>query len=321
MSRAHVNHGEIVRFAQDKVNLPEDKADEFRAQARRLRERLETYLQAHPDFSLKKMLVSGSLAKGTALRSLNDIDVACYISGADAPGDVPKLLNYLAERLRKAFPNFTPDQVKPNTYSVTVSFKGSGLDVDVVPILYSGNPDWYGNLVSQEDGSFLETCIPRHLEFIRKRKQAHEADFAQIVRLIKFWAARLKRDQEGFRLKSFMIELILAHLADSGHDLSDYPEALQKFFTYVAESNLRQLIVFTDYYNAATVGTFAETVKIIDPVNARNNVCKLYTTAQTDAIVDAAMDAGDAIDAALHAPTKQETVRYWQKVFGSAFQA
>ena len=321
MSRTHVNHGEIVRFAQDKVNLPKDKADEFRAQARRLRERLETYLQAHPDFSLKKMLVSGSLAKGTALRSLNDIDVACYISGADAPGDVPKLLNYLAERLRKAFPNFTPDQVKPNTYSVTVSFKGSGLDVDVVPILYSGNPDWYGNLVSQEDGSFLETCIPRHLEFIRKRKQAHEADFAQVVRLIKFWAARLKRDQEGFRLKSFMIELILAHLADSGHDLSDYPEALQKFFTYVAESNLRQLIVFTDYYNAATVGTFAETVKIIDPVNARNNVCKLYTTAQADAIVDAAMDAGDAIDAALHAPTKQETVRYWQKVFGSAFQA
>lgn len=320
MSRAHIDHAEIVRFAQDKVNLPKDKADEFRAQARRLRERLETYLQEHPDFSLKKMLVSGSLAKGTALRSLNDIDVACYISGADAPGDVPKLLNYLAERLRKAFPNFTPDQVTPNTYSVTVSFKGSGLDVDVVPILYSGNPDWYGNLVSQEDGSFLETCIPRHIEFIRKRKQAHDGDFAQVVRLIKFWAARLKREQEGFRLKSFMIELILAHLADNGHELSDYPEALQTFFTYVAESNLRQLIVFADYYDASTVATCKEAVKIIDPVNAKNNVSKLYTTGHADAIVDAAIDAGDAIDAALHAPTKQDTVRYWQKVFGPAFQ-
>ena len=49
-------------------------------------------------------------------------------------------LDYLAERLRKAFPNFKPDQVKPQTYSVTVSFLGSGLDVDVVPILYSGDP-------------------------------------------------------------------------------------------------------------------------------------------------------------------------------------
>jgi len=320
MARTHVDHGEIAAFAQEKVNLPRDKADEYRAQARRLRERLESYLQEHPDFTLTKMLLSGSLAKGTALRSLNDIDVACYISGADAPGDVPRLLNYLAERLRKAFPNFSPDQVQPNTYSVTVSFRGSGLDVDIVPILYDGNPDWYGNLVSQDDGSFLETCIPRHIEFIRKRKQAHEAHFAQVVRLIKFWAARLKREQEGFRFKSFMIELVLAHIADQGVDFSDYPEALQHFFTYVARSDLRELIVFSDYYKASAAGSFPERVKIIDPVNPRNNVSKLYTVVEAHAIVEAALDAGDAIDAALAAPTKQETVRYWQRVFGSAFQ-
>src|SRR5215471_5661290 len=129
MGRQHVGHNEIVSFAEERVNLPRDKANEYRAQARRLREKLEGYLDDHPDFTLKKMLLSGSLAKGTALRSLNDIDVACYVSGADAPGDVPKLLNYLAEKLRKAFTNFSPDQVKPNTYSVTVSFRGSGLDV------------------------------------------------------------------------------------------------------------------------------------------------------------------------------------------------
>jgi hypothetical protein len=320
MARQHVDHRDIVNFAQDKVNLPKDKADEYRAQARRLRERLEGYLKEHPDFTLKKMLLSGSLAKGTALRSLNDIDVTCYIGGADAPGDVPKLLNYLAERLRKAFPNFSPDQVKPNTYSVTVSFRGSGLDVDVVPILYNGDPDWYGSLVSQDDGSLLKTCIPRHLEFIRKRKQAHEKDFAQVARLGKFWAGRIKREQDGFRFKSFMIELILAHLADAGLDFSDYPEALQHFFTYLGRSNIREVIAFGDYYNPSCVGDFSNPVKIIDPVNAKNNVSSLYSEAQATAIVDAALNAGDAIDAALAAPTKQETVRYWQKVFGSAFQ-
>jgi Second Messenger Oligonucleotide or Dinucleotide Synthetase domain len=320
MARLHVDHGDIAAFAKERVNLPKDKADEYRAQARRLRERLESYLREHPDFSLKKMLLSGSLAKGTALRSLNDIDVACYISGADAPGDVPRLLNYLAERLRKAFPNFSPDQVQPNTYSVTVSFRGSGLDVDVVPILYNGDPGWYGNLVSQDDGSFLETCIPRHLDFIRKRKQARELHFAQVARLIKFWAGRLKREQDGFRFKSFMIELILAHLADEGADFSDYPEALQHFFTYVARTGLRELIVFGDYYRLSAVPAFAEPVRVIDPVNARNNVSRLYSAHEAEAIVDAALEAGDAIDAALAAPTKQETVRYWQRVFGSAFQ-
>jgi len=321
MSRDHVSHAEIVQFANDRVNLPKDKADEYRAQARRLREKLDGYLDEHPDFTLKKMLLSGSLAKGTALRSLNDIDVACYISAAEAPTDIRVLLDYLAERLRKAFPNFSPDQVQPQTYSVTVSFRGSGLDVDVVPILYDGDPQWYGNLVSQDDGSFLKTSIPLHLGFARKRKQAQEKHFAQVVRLVKFWARRMKQERDGFRFKSFMIEMILAKLCDDGLDFSDYPEALQHYFTYIARSDLRERIVFTDHYAVSAVPACSDEVQIIDPVNADNNVARLYTAANADAIVEAALDAGDAIDAALAAPNKQLTVAYWQKVFGSSFQA
>ena len=321
MSRQHVGHADIVRFAQDRVNLPKDKADEYRAQARRLREKLDGYLSEHPDFTLRKMILSGSLAKGTALRSLNDIDVACYISGANAPQDTQALLDYLAARLQKAFPNFSPDQVQPRTYSVTVSFKGTGLDVDVVPILYDGDPQWFGDLVSQEDGSRLKTSIPLHLEFASKRKKSQETHYAQVVRLAKFWARRMKQEQEGFRFKSFMVELILAKLRDDGLDFADYPEALQHFFTYLARTGLRERILFTDHYSASAVSASTDPVKIIDPVNAANNVARLYTTVQADAIAEAAMDAGDAIDAALAAPTKQLTVAYWQRVFGSTFQA
>ena len=320
MSRAHIDHSDLVRFAEDKVNLPKDKADEYRGQAGRLREKLEAYISDHPNFSLKKIQLSGSLAKGTALRSLNDIDMAVYVSGSDAPHDVQALLDYLAERLRKAFPNFTPDQVKPQTYSVTVSFKGSGLDVDVVPVLYAGLPDWRGDLISQDDGSRLETSIPLHLEFARKRKKAQPTHFAQVVRLVKFWARRMKQEREGFRFKSFMIEMILAKLCDDGVDFSDYPEALQAFFTYLAKSNLRERIVFEDYYSASSVGKLSDPVQIIDPINATNNVARLYTAQNADDIVEAALDAGEAIDAALTAPTKELTVRYWQKVFGPSFQ-
>lgn len=320
MTRTHVNHKQIAEFAQDKVNLPKAKADEYRAQARRLREKLEGYLSEHPEFALKKMLISGSLAKGTALRSLNDIDIACYVSGAEAPSDIPRLLNYITERLRKAFPNFTPDQVRPQTYSISVSFKGSGLDVDIVPILYDGDPQWYGNLVSQDDGSFLKTSIPLHLEFIKKRKQCNNIHFSQVVRLVKYWARKEKRESDGFRFKSFMIEMILSHLSDQGQDFSDYPEALQSFFTYIATTDMRQLIAFSDYYPASAVEGVTGPVKIIDPVNSDNNVGSLYTATNADMIVNAALDAGDAIDAALSAPTKQETVYYWQKVFGPTFQ-
>lgn len=320
MSRSHIDHRDLVRFAEEKVNLPKDKADEYRAQARRLREKLEGYLDEHPDFSLKRIQLSGSLAKGTALRTLNDIDMAVYVSGSDAPHDIRALLDYLAERLRKAFPNFSPDQVTPQTYSVTVSFRGSGLDVDVVPVLYAGLPDWRGDLISQDDGSFLETSIPLHLEFARKRKSAQPTHFAQVVRLVKYWARRMKQARDGFRFKSFMIEMIMAKLCDDGVDFSDYPEALQSFFTYVATSGLRERIVFEDHYKASSVGKLSDPVQIIDPINSTNNVARLYTADNAAAIVDAALDAGDAIDSALTAPNKELTVRYWQKVFGPSFQ-
>jgi hypothetical protein len=67
MGREHVGHGDIVRFADERVNLKREDATDLRAQANRLRDRLEGYLGEHPDFELRKMLLSGSLAKGTAL--------------------------------------------------------------------------------------------------------------------------------------------------------------------------------------------------------------------------------------------------------------
>jgi tRNA nucleotidyltransferase (CCA-adding enzyme) len=320
MAREHVSHNDIVQYAKDKVNLPKDWADEYRAQAGRVRDKVTTYIGEHPDFTLKKILLSGSLAKGTALKNLNDIDMACYIACSDAPSDTNALLEYLAEKLRKAFPNMKPEQVQPKTYSVTISFKGSGLDVDVVPIIYDKDPDWYGKLISQDDGSFLDTCIPRHLEFIRTRKASQPTHFAQVIRLAKQWVKNMKVERTDFKFKSFMVELVLAKLLDDGKSFSDYPEALQCFFTYLVTSDLRELIAFSDYYTKSKVPSFSEQVKIIDPVNPLNNAAKLYTTFQADAIVDAALDAGDAIDAALAATTKERTIYYWQKVFGPSFQ-
>ena len=318
MARSHIDHRHVARYAKERVNLPQDRADEYRAQVRRLREKLKKYVDEHPDFSLRRMQLSGSLAKGTALRSLNDIDVAVYVAGPDLPSEVRPLLEYLVERLRAAFPNFNPEQVTVQTYSVRVSFRGSGLDVDVVPIAYSGAPDWRGNLVSQEDGSLLETSIPLHLEFLKKRKDAHPGDFTQVVRLLKHWVNHAKRERSGFRFKSFLVELILARLSDQQMSFSDYPEALQHFFTYVA-GRLREPIVFGDHYDPADVDTGAEPLRVLDPVNPKNNVCRLYTARDAAEIMDAAMDAGDAIDAALRAPTKALTLKYWRRVFGPSF--
>jgi tRNA nucleotidyltransferase (CCA-adding enzyme) len=319
MSRTHVDHSHIVRFADDYVNLKRDDAKDLREQVGRLRDRLEEYIKQHPDFELKKMLLSGSLAKGTALKSLNDIDVACYVSAGTAPATIPELIQFLAERLRNAFPNFKHEQVKPNTYSVTVTFIGSGLRVDVVPILYHGDPQWKGYLVSQDTGEKLLTSIPMHLAFTKKRKDTHKIHFAQVVRLLKFWIQQQKIENDQFRFKSFMAELLVAHLTDGGLNLSDYPDALAEIFAYLAKTDFKCLIAFPDYYSKGTCKPNSDAIQIWDPVNCENNVAKLYTATQRSTIVEAALDAGDAVDSALRATTKGETIRYWQKLFGPSF--
>ncbi len=319
MSRDHVSHADLVRFADERVNLKRDDAADLRAQANRLRDRLETYLADHPDFALRKMMLSGSLAKGTALKSISDIDVGCYVSSDSAPDKISDLIDWLAKKLETAFPNFKPEQIKRKTYSVGVNFITTGNEVDIVPILYAGDPQWRGDLVSQDTGEKLMTSVPMHLEFIRKRKSANDKHFAQVVRFIKFWCQLRKQQDDNFRFKSFMIELIVAYLADRGLALNDYPSALGKVFAFIANDDFETAIAFADYYNPATCAATTAPVRIWDPVNNKNNVSALYTQQNKEKIVEAALDAGDAIDSALRAITKGETVRYWQKIFGPTF--
>jgi len=315
----HVGHSELVRFADERVNLKRDDATEIRSQANRLREKLEAYLKEHPDFELRKMLLSGSIAKGTALKSISDIDVACYVSSGSAPHKITDLIEWLARKLEKAFPNFKPEQITPKTYSIGIKFMTTGNEVDIVPILYAGDPQWRGELISQDTGETLMTSIPMHLEFIRQRKRANDKHYAQIVRLIKFWCQLRKQEDSNFRFKSFMVELIVAHLADNGTPLHDYPEALAAFFTYLASDNFKTTIAFNDYYDPKTCKVTNDQIRIWDPVNCENNVANLYTSSNKTKIFEAALDAGDAIDSAIRALNKGETIRYWQKVFGPTF--
>ena len=79
MLDSHIGHSEIAAFCFDRVNLKRDDVDEYRAQVNNLRNKLANYIADHPAFDLVKMLNSGSVAKGTALKTFNDMDVAVYV--------------------------------------------------------------------------------------------------------------------------------------------------------------------------------------------------------------------------------------------------
>lgn len=316
-----IGHAEIKQFAKDRVNLPRDKRDEYREQVNRLRERLQAKIAADPAFDLVKMLHCGSVAKGTALKTVNDLDVAVYVKKGSAPVEDKELLPWLAARLAEANPNLRPEQFEPQAHCVTVRFSGSGLDVDVAPVLYEGAADNCGDLVDKDTGARLMTSVSLHLAFMRKRKDDYGDDFKQLIRLTKWWKRTEKQNSgDDFRFKSFMIELIWAHLADGGLDLSDYPEAMSAFFAYIVKNELSERIYFTDNYKAGDLpAPSVKPIEVFDPVNPKNNVAIQYDASHRDGIVEAAHRALDAIGEAKFATTKREAVAAWRDVLGPSF--
>lgn len=322
MANSFITHTDILNFAKDKVNLDSDHAKEYKKQVSNLRKKLKEHIQEKPDFGLVKMLNSGSIAKGTALKTINDIDVAVYLNQPIETED-RELLDWLMDRLKEAYPNLEPEQFScpSGSHCVTLSFKGTGLDVDVVPIIEDENPDDdYGYLMTKDSGDRVLTNITLHIEFIQKRKEVEPDHFKQVIRLVKWWVKQQKNEDDSFRFKSFMVELICAHLLDNGLDFSNYPTVLQKIFTYIVQSKLEQPIVFTDYYNSDDIdeNTDAE-IKIYDPVNPVNNIASNYSKLEVNKIIIAATEALDAITEARFATTKKRSIDMWKIIFGPSF--
>lgn len=313
---SEITHDDIARFAEERINLPSETVKKHRRQVNLLRERLEAKIAENPAFDLIKMLHAGSVAKGTALRTVNDLDVAVYVKAGDAPKTDGELNSWLAERLAEANPNMKPEQFEPQIHCVTIHFRGTDLDVDVVPVLYEGGKEDRGWLVRKGTGQRVLTSIPLHLKFMSDRKQRYGDDYKQLIRIVKWW----KREKD-LRFKSFMIELLWARLAANGAALADYPTALENFFAYIVKSGLKERIFFTEHYSAGKLPTDnTGVIEIFDPVNPDNNIAKNYAEADRQAIITAASEAFDALCEARYATTKGEAVACWQVILGKGFK-
>jgi hypothetical protein len=89
-----ITHRDLFAFADDKVNLKKTEVDDQRAQVNRLRDRIESKIAASPGYGFGKARHAGSVAKGTALRSVNDRHLAVYVKAEKAPDGTPELVNW-----------------------------------------------------------------------------------------------------------------------------------------------------------------------------------------------------------------------------------
>lgn len=319
---AEVDHAAITAFAASHVNLPHEQAKKHRGQVNGLRDRLKAKIDADADYGLVKSLHAGSVAKRTALKNVNDLDLAVYIKAAQAPTkDDAQLVSWLADRLFEASANMTRDQFEEQQHCVTVHFSGSHLDVDVVPVLYEGEPNDIGYLVRKWSGRRLKTSTRLHLDFIASRRTSHGDELLELIRLTKWWKRQIQRRDETFKCKSFMLELIWAHLVDNGTPVSDYTRALEDFFAWIVRTELRDQVAFTDFEPASELPSRGiSAIQVLDPVNFDNNVAEQYQEYDRKRIVTAAQEAYDAITDARFATTKGRAVDDWQTILGPTFK-
>ena len=308
-----ITAGDFRTFLDEKVNLKQDAVRAYRDQVNHLRERLEAHIKEHPDFDLLSLRHFGSLAKGTAVSTLREMDVAAYIKPAAVQGRaLNSVLEIIRDLLIGVYPQMEASQFTVDPPAVTINFRSTGLEVDVVPVIPNGKPDGRG-LLALRNPEWVETSIPLHLDFIRKRSAKH-AQFRELVRLTKWW-----RNEKEVPISSFLIELIWCHLVDTITVSPDHQEALLAFFAYVERSRLETRISFNDNYRPSEIQQCTDLVQIYDPVNPANNVGASVTRADRDILLRRAEDALDTVAAGSAAYSKGRGVESYQRVFGSAF--
>lgn len=324
----YVDHEVLKAFAQNKVNVPSPEAKERRRQVNYLRERLDEYIAAHPDFDLVKLRASGSTAKHTAIRRKSgngsDADVAAYLRVGDPGVDVSTVLAWLQERCMEVYGKTkVAEDFKPSDHAVGITMRGSGLKIDVVPVLYTGEPDDRGYLVTS-GGVKVLTSVTLHLQFLKTRKDKAGDGYRELIRLLKAWIRESKQTDPELRCKSFLIELLVAHLWDNGWNgkplqVDDYPAAIEQVLAYIVRTGLKTPIVFTDYYKADEVEATTEPIQIWDPVNPENNAACGYSELDRQRLVNHARTTLDTITMAAYASTKSEAVDAWRELFGPTF--
>lgn len=304
-------------FVAKVLHLGQGKRKEYIGQVDYLIGRLKKKIDEDSSFSVTGFKKTGSLIKGTVLKPKGEIgvdaDIAVFLDVSESEkDDIDKLHEIIRKLLIAVYPTKKPEdfQVQPRTLGI--HFHDSGLDVDLVPVIPIDDEPGFAWQPSSQDGDPVKTHIQGQLDFISSRKKS-DSRFRNIVRLLKRW----RNEQELDKLRSFSIELIVAHLYDSGGVASSLESGLQRFFLYVAQSELKSPITFPEL---GTVKNFpSHPVVILDPVNAENNITMRLTDSERQEIVSAAQKAWETIETASWANGKGDTLDYWKELMGRSF--
>jgi hypothetical protein len=304
---------ELAGYVSAKLALPGDERHEYREQVNRLLNKLEAVLATDGTYKIKKFRRAGSLEKGTSNRPRPDkpvdADVGVYFEVDDPDNfDVAALQQLIKQLLVAAYPQKSEEDFEEGERTFGVAFKGTGLEVDLVPIVALDAAADYGLQYSRR-GDCVKTSVKAHIDHYREHA-GRDPLLASLLRLAKRW--RYWQELKG--IQSFHLELMLSYLIDRDDPAPGLEEGLRRFFLFVA----RDLATGVSF-NGGNASAFSDPIVIVDPANDENNVAARVVAGERDAFVDKAKEALTTLTVAQGLPRNGETIAAWKELFGANF--
>ncbi|OJY80744.1 MAG: nucleotidyltransferase [Sphingobacteriales bacterium 40-81] len=305
-----------------RIKLKIENMPTYRDQVKNLIEDLEKYITTDTSTGIRvtRAIIAGSWKKGTILRATGenpiDIDLVLYVEGEkNLQDDLERLHDLIINYLKKIYPNkdiVRDTDAKGKTKSVKIKFIGTGLEIDIVPVVPMETPKEY---VWQPQrggaGDKYVTSVTKQLDFANGyRKQ--NASYTAVVRALKWWRNYKELDQ----LSSFTIELIVSYLETNKGLETNIEEGIIRFFKLVSDPSF-PTINFLNAINNLPVPI--PKIFVADPTNNENNAARKIDETNWDEIKEEADKAFEALNIAQSKNYEGDTIEEWKFVFGSSF--
>lgn len=199
------------------LELTESEREDASAQHTHVRTQLQKRLDVHDNF------LSGSYARKTAVRPLNDIDVFLVLKETDSlyRGCEPKtVLSVIESTLEEIYPGKT---ATIQARSVNIEFSGTGIAYDVVPAFLDAKDSEVYWIPDCDAPEWIRTNPRKHME---QSTAANEAADKKLKPLLK--AVKHANQVHGRKARSFHLEVLSWQILTS--DPGTYLDGLVTLF-------------------------------------------------------------------------------------------
>ncbi|MXX11258.1 MAG: nucleotidyltransferase [Nitrospira sp. SB0677_bin_15] len=298
----------------NRIKLTQEQKSSYAEQIDNLKEKIIQAINGMENTRVTRVRRAGSWKKGTALAPKGDypldIDMVFFLDlEEDTSFDAEELREEIIKVLCDAYPNKERSDFTDGQKTIGVVFRGSGLEVDIVPFIPERSDTTYGRQPRKRlnSGEF-KTSVDKQLDFISEIKEKC-SNFTSIVRILKSW-----RNYQELELSSFSIELAVAHLIRQDRISASFINlAVITFFEFFGNGK------DIEVYFPGAIGEQAGSAPwIADPTNNENNTVRL-SHSEWEEVVEAAECGFDTITYARAVREAGETLDLWKEIFGPSF--